>query len=161
MERMIFGFYALELLDKSTPDEEENEVLFSLLEKFMGILKNEDNLLALLVAYELKFASFIGYRPHLDSCVDCGNMNFDIWEFDNTKGGIICPSCRKISKDKITQKEVHQMKCLLMSKLEEVNNIEISQEVLWSIHNRMSQHLLYNLGIRELKSLSMISQGLF
>ena len=161
MERMIFGFYVLELLDKSTPDEEENEVLFLLLEKFMSILKNEDGLLGLLVAYELKFASFIGYRPYLDSCVICGKNNSDIWEFDMSKGGIVCTSCKKTSKDKITQIELHQMNLLLMSKLEDVRSLGISQDVLWSIHNRMSEHLLYNLDIRELKSLSMISQGLF
>ena len=33
MERIIFGFYILELLEKSTPDEEENEKLFMLLVK--------------------------------------------------------------------------------------------------------------------------------
>ena len=33
MERVIYGFYILELVNKSTPEEEKNEVLFLLLEK--------------------------------------------------------------------------------------------------------------------------------
>ncbi len=160
MERMLFGFYVLELLDKSTPDEEENLVLFSLLEKFMTILKKEDNLLALLVAYEIKFASFLGYRPHLDSCLTCGKKNSDIWEFDGTKGGILCPTCSGSHRDRISQLERDQMISLLMSKLEDVRNYDISETTLWRFHKRLSEYLLYNLDIRELKSLSMIGKGL-
>ncbi|MGM0395433.1 MAG: DNA repair protein RecO [Bacillota bacterium] len=160
MERMFFGFYVLELLDKSTPDEEPNQVLFSLLKKFLEILRSEDNPLALLVAYEIKFATFIGYRPHLDSCVSCGRKNSDIWEFDRTKGGILCDSCSRSMRDRIYNREINHMKSLLMAKLEDVRKVDISEQDLWSIHNRLSEYLLYNLDIRELKSLSMIKQGL-
>ena len=161
MEKMLFGFYALELLDKSTPLEEENTVLFDLLEKFIGTLREKDRILPLMVAYELKFASFIGYRPHLGGCVMCGNKSSEVWEFDHTRGGLICTTCLGKSRDSISNDEVKQMNLLLMSKLEDVGEFDISDNTLWRMHNRMADYLLYNLDIREMKSLSMIRQGQF
>ncbi|WP_409228579.1 DNA repair protein RecO [Gudongella sp. SC589] len=161
MEKMLFGFYALELLDKSTPMEEENVVLFELLEKFIRTMKGLKNILPLMVAYELKFSSFIGYRPHLDGCVTCGGKSSLAWEFDQTKGGLVCTNCRGQSRYPVSDREVQQMKHLLMSKLEDVQFLDIDDNTLWRIHNRMSDYLLYNLDVREMKSLSMIKQGLF
>jgi DNA repair protein RecO (recombination protein O) len=161
MDKMIFGFYALELLDKSTPMEEENRVLFELLEKFIRTMRSQDRILPLMVAYELKFASFIGYRPHLSGCVACGRKGSEVWEFDHTRGGLICSVCRERSRDSISHDEVQKMNLLLMSKLEDLGTIEISDDSLWRMHNRMSDYLLYNLDVREMKSLSMIRQGLF
>ena len=53
------------------------------------------------------------------------------------------------------------MNLLLMSKLEDVGEFDISDNTLWRMHNRMADYLLYNLDIREMKSLSMIRQGQF
>lgn len=158
MQRMIFGFYALELLDKSTPVEEENSILFQLLDKYLNTLRSQEELLSLLVSYELKFASFIGYRPHLDGCLACGSRNSEMWGFDSTKGGLVCSSCSAIMGDPITKEEILCMKKLLMSKLDETMELGIKIDILWRIHNRISGYLLYNLDLRELKSLSMIRQ---
>ncbi len=160
MDKMLFGFYALELLDRSTPMEEENKVLFELLEKFIRTMRKEERVLPMMVAYELKFASFIGYRPHLGGCVACGAKDSDIWDFDHTKGGLICSNCRGGKGDPLLDGEVKQMKLLLMSKLEDVGDLQIPDKTLWKMHYRMSDYLLYNLDIREMKSLAMIKQGL-
>lgn len=160
MEKMLFGFYALELLDKSTPMEEENRILFELLEKFIRTIISQDRVLPIMVAYELKFASFIGYRPHLGGCVMCGSESSEIWEFDYARGGLVCSRCHGKSRDSLLEGEVQQMKLLLLSRLEEVGDLDISTETLWRMHRRMSDYLLYNLDLREMKSLSMINQGL-
>jgi DNA repair protein RecO (recombination protein O) len=124
-------------------------------------MRSQDRILPLMVAYELKFASFIGYRPHLSGCVACGRKGSEAWEFDHTRGGLICSVCRERSRDSISHDEVQKMNLLLMSKLEDLGTIEISDDSLWRMHNRMSDYLLYNLDVREMKSLSMIRQGLF
>jgi len=41
-----------------------------------------------------------------------------------------------------------------------VGDLQIPDKTLWKMHYRMSDYLLYNLDIREMKSLSMIKQGL-
>ena len=96
IERFIYASYILELVEKSLPEEEKNERIFLLLEKSLGILSNLDkDFLKFTIAFQLKFISFIGYRPYLKNCVICNKNHERGLKWSNQEGGIICKNCSK------------------------------------------------------------------
>jgi DNA repair protein RecO (recombination protein O) len=127
MERVYYGYYMLELIDKSLPDEQANEKLFLLLKKGLEVLRNlEENFLKFIIGYELKFISFLGYKPVIEKCVVCqGKVYNSIYKF-------------------------------LYTKLEDVENITINQRSLYKLHNILVKYILYNIDRRSLNSLNWI-----
>lgn len=159
MERLTYGFYILELLDKSTPDEEENEKLFLLLEKALDHLSNMDkDYLKFISAYELKYISFIGYRPHLDACVVCNQALSGKLKFSNELGGILCGQClsQDIIAKNISSGLILAMNELLYSTFEDIPSLNISNDILIKIHEILVDYILYCIEIREFKSLSLV-----
>lgn len=79
------GFYILELMDKTIHEEEYNPVLFDLLNKALFAIKNGADPLLIAVAFQLKFVSFMGYRPQLEGCSLCGRKHSSNWRFSSKK----------------------------------------------------------------------------
>lgn len=159
MERITYGFYIMELLEKSTPDEEKNEKLYNLLEKGLSTLSKMDyDYLKFIVAYELKFISFSGYRPHTNSCVCCSGEISGSIKFSKTLGGVICSSC--FSEDfqarNINQIFIKGLNDLLFITFEDLNTISITNDTLIRLHDIIVEYILYNIERNEFKSLSLI-----
>src|SRR5699024_5085888 len=94
MERFAYGSYMLELVEKSLAEEEKNEKLFLLFRKGLIVLEKLDkSFMKFIISYELKFISFLGYKPYLQNCVLCGNNNMEKIKFSIENGGIICSNC--------------------------------------------------------------------
>ncbi|NLY46200.1 MAG: DNA repair protein RecO [Tissierella sp.] len=158
MDRVIYGFYLLELIEKSMPDEEPNEKIFLLLEKTLRLLSQiEDNYLKLIVAFELKYISFLGYKPYLEECVMCGNKESSGYKFSNNQGGIICNYCYpKDFSAKLISKEVYtSMVKFMYARLEDLDHIEVSEDTLCRVHDIIENYILYNIDRKEFNSLNM------
>ncbi|MDR7870168.1 MAG: DNA repair protein RecO [Tissierellaceae bacterium] len=162
MESMVYGFYILELVEKSVPDEEANDKIFLLLVKTLKILSElKDNYLRLIVAFELKYISFLGYRPYLNGCVMCGNGESSGYKFSNVEGGIICTNC--YTKDltaKILNSDVYDsMVKLLYAQLDELDNLNISDEILYRLHDILEGYILYNIDRKSFNSLNFFKSN--
>jgi len=48
---------------------------------------------ALTIAFELRTASLLGYRPRLDACANCGNPLSPERLFSPARGGLVCDGC--------------------------------------------------------------------
>ena len=158
MERVIYGFYILELVDKSVADEEANEKIFLLIEKVLRLLSQiQDNYLRLIAAFELKYISFLGYRPYVSECVMCGNGESLGYKFSNLEGGILCINC--YTKDltaKLIDKDIYEaMVKLLYAPLDELDNIYISEDTLCRLHDIIENYILYNIDRKEFNSLKL------
>jgi len=158
MDKMVLGFYAMELIDKSIPDEEQNYIIFDLLAKTLKTFCISDNPMLISLAFELKLASFLGYRPVLNSCASCSSSSAPYWEFHPDKGGIICDSCSKKTGSQISGSEINLMNKILLSKFEEIQEINSEKDTIYRLHNLISDHLLYNLDRKEFKSLVLLEQ---
>lgn len=159
MQRLIYGFYILELLEKSVPDEEENKKLFQLLKRGLEVLREGDSkLLNIILAYELKFISFLGYKPYLSNCVLCNGTSGYRLKFSLENGGIICENC--FSQDKfahdIDVKTYDGMIQLLYSPLDEASKINIEAHVVKKIHKIILDYILYNIDRKDFNSLNLI-----
>lgn len=160
MERIVYGFYILELLEKSTPDEEENEKLFLLIEKGLRILsKLNDNYLGFIIAYELKFISFLGYRPHVNSCVVCDNELNNNIRFSKYLGGVLCANCfsEDLQAKNININFLKGLNELLYSSLDSLDDkVNIASEILIRLHDVIVDYILFNIERNEFKSLNLV-----
>ncbi len=159
MDRVFYGYYLLELMNKSTPIEEENEKLFLLLEKGLKILCDiKENYLKFIVSYELKFISFLGYRPYMNNCVICNNdENLNI-RFSFSEGGIICDDC--FPKDKrsvFIDNDMYQaLNSLLFIQLDKLDQVNVSLDTLKLLHKLMVDYILFNIDRSEFNSLDLL-----
>lgn len=159
IERVTYGYYMLELIDKSIPDEQENEKIFKLLTKGLSVLSTlNDEYLKFIVAYELKFISFLGYKPHLDKCVICGSSMKNNIKFSVYEGGIICDDCFVTDPFSIQlNREIYEGMCgLLYIPLEKVSDITISKDSLYRLHEIIVEYILYNIDRKKFNSLSLM-----
>lgn len=159
IERFVYGSYVLELIEKSSPDEEENLTLFLLLEKSLKVLSElNDGFLKFIVAFQLKFVSFIGYKPHLNTCVSCNTIPKGDMRWSNREGGIICGSCFSSDMGSIyINNDIYKaMVELLYIPFEELESIHISLETLKTLQTLLERYILYNIDRKEFNSFKMI-----
>lgn len=159
MERVVFGSYMLELIEKSLPMEQEQEKLFMLLKKGLEVLSSlDEDFLKFIIAYELKFISFLGYKPYIDKCVFCGNANFTNIRFSISEGGIICSNC--FINDQLglyINKEIHSaMHGLLYIPLDKIGDISVSEQSLNRLHEIIVEYILYNIDRKYFNSLALM-----
>lgn len=158
MERLVIGFFILELLDKSMIEEEENEKIFLLALKSLKVLTDLDGgYLKFLTSYELKYISFLGYRPEMKACVNCSNKDNNM-RFSKSQGGLLCSDCYQldIQAKYISSTEIGIMQRLLFTSLDMLEEIRVNSKELWKIHDLLMEYILYNIDIRELKSLKLL-----
>lgn len=164
LERTIIGFYIIELLDKSVEKEEKNPLLFELLIKGLDVLsKLDNNYLEFLIAYELKYISFIGFRPSLLSCCNCGEKEIKRFSFSIVLGGILCNQCYQEDLSKISiRNETHKILVSLMyAKLDEIYKFNFKKEFLLTSQKIIENYILYHIDRKRLNSLEMIKTILY
>lgn len=92
--RTTYAYYAAELADRFTGDEDENRLLFDLLLAAFDRLGRADDLALAARYFELRLLALVGYQPQLFQCVNCQTpiepvINF----FYPGEGGVLCPRC--------------------------------------------------------------------
>ena len=159
MERIGYGFYILELLEKSTEKDEANEKLFLLLEKGLKILSSlESDYLKFIIAYEIKFVSFLGYRPFVNSCVVCNRELSSSYRFSKYLGGVLCNECKSqdLQSKNINENFLKGYNELLYASLDSIDQVNISKDTLIRLHEILVEYILFNIERNEFKSLNLI-----
>jgi DNA repair protein RecO (recombination protein O) len=93
--RTGYAAYALELLDRFTYDEEGgNPALFRLLTETLARLAKEPDGWLAVRYYEMRLLDFLGFRPQLFVCANCGReIQAEDQYFSPSAGGVICAKC--------------------------------------------------------------------
>jgi DNA repair protein RecO (recombination protein O) len=87
--------YVLELLDRFTyVDDTENPSTFRLLTDTLARLASNDDPWLVIRYYEMRLLDYLGFRPQLINCVNCGReIKAEDQFFSFRAGGVICPRC--------------------------------------------------------------------
>jgi DNA repair protein RecO (recombination protein O) len=87
--------YVLELLDRFTyVDDTENPSTFRLLTDTLTRLASNDDPWLVIRYYEMRLLDYLGFRPQLVQCVNCGReIKAEDQFFSFRAGGVICPRC--------------------------------------------------------------------
>jgi DNA repair protein RecO (recombination protein O) len=97
--RGAYAGYMVELLDRFTPDAEENDELYGLLREGLGWAATAGDLALAARYYELQLLGLAGYQPQLQRCLLCDRaLQPEDQFFSAAEGGVICPRCRETEK---------------------------------------------------------------
>ena len=92
--RGAYAAYAVELLDKFTPDEQENREMYDLLGHALDWLCASSDLALTARYYELQLLGLAGYQPELFRCVVGGErIVAEDQYFSFEGGGAVCARC--------------------------------------------------------------------
>ncbi|MBU5293999.1 DNA repair protein RecO [Anaerosalibacter bizertensis] len=159
MNRLLYGAYLLELVDSSTVEEVPSEKLFELLKKGLKVLSSlNKDFLKFIIGFEIKYISFLGYRPYLNKCVLCGEDINDTLKFSISHGGVICERCFKLDpgSKKMDKRMLNYLKQLLYTSLDELDNIKIPKDVMIKIQDIMVKYILTNIEKNKFNSLDFM-----
>lgn len=93
LHKMAYTLYILELLDKAIPEPEPHYQLFSLLYSTLLNIEKSSGLSLLLLSFELKLITLLGYYPEIKKCVNCGLPPVKLQRFSVNIGGLLCHRC--------------------------------------------------------------------
>jgi DNA repair protein RecO (recombination protein O) len=87
--------YVVELLDRFVyEDEGPNPTLFRLLAETLKRLSDQEDPWLAVRYYEMRLLDFLGFRPQLFECANCGReIKAEDQFFSFSTGGVICPRC--------------------------------------------------------------------
>jgi len=103
LDRIWYAYYLAELVDQFAEEENENLALFELLDHALGWLSDPATDPVLLARFfELHLLTYVGYRPQLFVCENCGkpvepSENY----FSIQAGGVLDPNCVETQRDQI------------------------------------------------------------
>jgi len=98
--RYAYGVAVLELLLKALSGTEPPGRLYALALRTLEVLEsgNDASLPTLFRAFTLKAISFLGHRPELHACVECGGPVGAGAGFSPLQGGTVCAGCRRTAE---------------------------------------------------------------
>ena len=141
-----------EIIDKLTEDEDPNESIYSLFKSTLILLKDEKNTALLLVSFQWKLFSILGYQPELNKYIDCNGYikeNKD-YVFDIQKGGLICNPCQTRNnyyQIKITAYCLRLLKRIIAADLPMIHNKKVLQSELVELAKITDRYMFYQFEI--------------
>lgn len=97
--KTVTALWLLEIFDKYTYEEQNNENLFHLLEKTLESIEKSKKPLFLVESFKIKFLDLLGMLPEIARCSSCNKK----WHKENIitleEGHLICENCQNIRKN--------------------------------------------------------------
>lgn len=96
-DKVVYGAAMLDLLEKISPLEEKDEVVFDfVLSSLQALSLVSKNIPLLLAAFDLKLMSIAGFRPNFKNCAICSEEATSFKKeviFSCEWGGLLCDRC--------------------------------------------------------------------
>lgn len=124
-DKLRHGAAVLDLLDRVAMEDHADERLFSLtLATLRALVEANGGYGRVVSAFEVKLMSIIGYRPHLDCCVICGEQVQAAY-FSNRAGGVMCAGCAATDQAcvPVTPETLARLRGLLGVRMREVEGL--------------------------------------
>jgi DNA repair protein RecO (recombination protein O) len=149
------SFYVVELLDRFVyEDEGPNPTLFRLLADTLERLAEKEDPWLAVRYYEMRLLDFLGFRPQLFECANCGReIQAEVQFFSFSAGGVICPRCGRglPNLHPISVEALKYLRHFQRSRYSEAARARPSLEVRIETENLMQGYFTYLLE-RELNS---------
>jgi DNA repair protein RecO (recombination protein O) len=150
--------YVAELVGEMTEEGDGDRTIFDMLLAYMRVLSETADPQLVTVAFEIKFATVLGYRPRLESCQECGSETFGREVFFSPEAGaVICSRCSKGSSGnmRVSWGAVRLLEALLMTEFVKIERIKANYGIRREIERIIRAHLGFRLN-RRLRSLEFL-----
>ncbi len=100
LEKLLIAFSILEIVAKTTHEEEKNEPLFNLISNTLKNLDSSTNetIFTIFILFQFEYAKINGFEIQFENCTSCKNeikfLDKKIF-FDYKNGGSICLNCKQ------------------------------------------------------------------
>ncbi len=95
IDKVALASLMMELIEVVMPAEDKNEDLFRLAQEALPELEISQNPDKIITIFKIKMLALSGFKPHLDSCLACGNKILGQAKFSLSLGGLLCSGCIK------------------------------------------------------------------
>lgn len=93
ISRVAVASFMMELISAVMGEEDANPEVFDLATTCLRELEVNDNPEKIMTIFKIKMLAFSGFKPHLDSCVSCGQRINTHSKFSFGLGGLLCARC--------------------------------------------------------------------
>lgn len=158
LTRGAYAHYAVELMDKFTPENQDNRDLYDLLRAALGWFSTMENVALAARYYELRLLALSGFRPELRRCVINGEaIVAEDQFFSAAQGGVVCAKCGK-GKSGLTPISTDALKYLRYFQSQpysKVAGLKLGVNVLGEMEYVLQRYITYLLE-RQLKSVEFL-----
>jgi DNA repair protein RecO (recombination protein O) len=145
---LLLGYaaYVVELLDRFTYENDDNNSIYRLLWKTLARLDAESDPLLAVHYYEIHLLDLLGYRPELFKCVNCENeIKPEDQFFSATRGGVLCSSCGKTDRHtrRISMTALKYLRHFQRSSYAEASRARLSPTINQEIDSLMQHYLTF------------------
>lgn len=138
-DKYIFGLAALEVCDKSTYENDQNNDLFVLLIRFLsGLCYKNASAMVFFIKFMLDAFKILGFKINLLSCSCCGEkLSNRLFAFSYDYNGLLCPKCSNSNEHlELTAGENAILTNIELTDIEKIENLKfLSRESLVSVIN--------------------------
>ena len=146
LERTGRALYVAELVDRFTPERQENYPVFRLLLETLRRLASEQDLDIILRFFEMRLLEHLGYRPQLEACVSCGGALEPVtnaWSVE--AGGVLCPACARNAplSHPLTVNALKMMRLLQKGDFAAVARVKTAPALEAELERHLREYLIY------------------
>ena len=123
---MSYSIYLLELADRVYRHESNNEIYNMLIASLKKIDEGYDYKVISNI-FELKMLDFLGIRPIIDECVNCGSKS-DIVTISSYRGGYLCKNCAS-GEVIVNIKTIKLLRMFYYVDISKISKLEVSDNV--------------------------------
>ncbi len=137
LEKVSYASLLLELVyqvEKQNSSPEVYDMLKDTLNKIEEGLSPE----ILTAIIELKLLDYLGVKPSIDSCCECGSTK-DIITLSSYKGGYICRNCYE-NEGLVSEKTIKLIRMFYYVDIKNINKLDISKEVVFEINRFLDDY---------------------
>ncbi|WDV44517.1 DNA repair protein RecO [Clostridiaceae bacterium M8S5] len=159
LDRLTYAMYVLQLVDASVPINEQNIKVYNLLLKTLEVLsKTTEGYIKIILAFELKHMSFIGYKPNTKRCCECGKEVIGEAVFSSKSGGVLCDVCKSYnSYDFMLDKNLAEgLRLLMYSRLDELDKIKLDYGELKELQKLTRKYIEYYVDKKDFNALKFL-----
>lgn len=134
--KISYASFLLELTEQVMKQSNERSIFNILID---AMLKIEDGYDPIVITniLELKYLSYLGIKPELNSCAVCGSTN--ILTISTNKGGFVCKNCHTNERI-VSTKTIKILRTLMFVDISKISKIDISNEIKEEIDNFINEY---------------------
>lgn len=123
---MSYSLYLLELSDRVYKHSENNTIYDELIASLKKIDEGYDYQVITNI-FELKMLDYLGIRPVVDECVNCGSKH-DIVTISSYKGGYLCKNCAR-GEVIVNIKTIKLLRMFYYVNINKISKLEVSDSI--------------------------------
>ena len=159
LNKIIVGLAIVEMMDKSTMDNNPFPILYRLGWRVIKKLNDEkQNIWLVFIFFLYQLSLRLGFLPNLKKCSKCNAYLTSSW-FDDYTGELVCMDCSIQSKINLEENILSALQKLESLHLDEIHTLSINIQGIANSIQFLDTFISFHLeGLKKVRSMEMVQQ---